>query len=156
MSDVIAIIAPSTPRRAFGTGALALLGLVLLWIAATTAPTLPWRLGLLAFGAVALFGAVRMWQATSRRLELTEHELRESTGRVLARVEDMRGVDRGVFAFKPSNGFVLVLDTPAPRAWAPGLWWRIGRRVGVGGVTSGTEAKVMAELLATRIAARRG
>ena len=30
--------------------------------------------------------------------------------------------------------------------WAPGVWWRFGRRLGVGGSVSGFEAKAMAEM----------
>ena len=154
MSDVIATITPSILRRGFGTGAVALLGVILVWVGATTAPSFGWRIGLLGFGAFALFGAVQMWQATGLHLQLTGDELRDSAGTVLAKVDQMVSVDRGTFALKPSNGFVVVLTDRHPRAWAPGLWWRIGRRVGVGGVTSSGEAKVMAEVLAARIAMR--
>ena len=63
-------------------------------------------------------------------------------------------MDRGAFAFKPSNGFMLKLSRKGPFAWEPGIWWRIGRRVGVGGVTPGTPAKVMAEMIQERITRR--
>ena len=32
-----------------------------------------------------------------------------------------------------------------PAAWTPGIWWRLGRRIGVGGLTG--EDAAMAELL---------
>jgi hypothetical protein len=88
-------------------------------------------------------------------IELTETEIRTSNGEVLARMDEILAVDRGAFAFKPSNGFTLKLNTKKPRAWAPGLWWRFGRRVGVGGVTSAGQAKFMAEQIALRITAAR-
>lgn len=154
---VIARLYPSGPRRAFGSAVLVALGALVLWVAVVVPPqALGWRLFLLVAGGVAMLGAVRMWQATAQGLALTREELRQEDGRVLARVDAMREVNRGALAFKPSNGFLIVLDQPGPRAWAPGLWWRIGRRLGVGGVTSGQEARFMAETLAALIAERRG
>lgn len=73
------------------------------------------------------------------------------TGRPLALMEDIQEIERGMFALKPSNGFVVRLKTKAAPAWAPGLWWRTGRRLGVGGVTSAGAAKAMADLLALRL-----
>jgi hypothetical protein len=66
-------------------------------------------------------------------------------------MDGIRSVERGAFAFKPSHGFTLVMKEKQPRAWAPGLWWRLGRRVGVGGVTSAGQTKFMAEQIALRI-----
>ena len=93
-------------------------------------------------------------RSTGRVIELTATELRDSTGVLLARVEDIESMDRGVFAFKPSNGFLLKTKKPGKRAWQPGLWWRIGNRVGVGGVTSAAQAKFMAEQIAFRLSTR--
>ena len=36
----------------------------------------------------------------------------------------------------------------------PGLWWRIGRRIGVGGVTPASQSKVMADLITARLIER--
>jgi hypothetical protein len=151
-APVIARLYPSAPRRAIGVVILVSLGVLVLWIAMATPPqALGWRVFMLAGGAAAVWGAVRMWQATAIGLELTATELREDGGRVLARVAEIRDVSRGPLAFKPSNGFLLTLDRPGPRVWAPGLWWRVGRRVGVGGVTSRDEARFMAETIANLI-----
>lgn len=147
-SEVIAYLRPSPARRAFGALMLVALGVILIYIAFFTPPALGWQLFLIGFGAGALYLALRLWQATATTLELTRTVLREANGRVLAEVADITRVDRGVFAFKPSNGFILTLRRSAgPRAWAPGLWWRLGWRIGVGGVTSGQEARTMAEIL---------
>ena len=86
-----------------------------------------------------------MRRVTELTIELTETDLQDSSGMVLAQIDDVRSVQRGTFAFKPSNGFTPVLKIKKPRAWLLGLWWRIGRRVGVGGVTSAGQAKFMAE-----------
>ena len=87
---------------------------------------------------------------------LTESELRSTEGDRIARVDEIEALDRGVLAFKPSNGFMVRTRTAQPRAWRPGLWWRVGRRVGIGGVTPGGQTKAMAEILAALMAEREG
>ena len=97
-----------------------------------------------------------MRRATSNAIELTATILRDSDGTVIARIEDIEHIDRGVFAFKPSNGFLLrtKAGTGGTREWRPGLWWRMGRRIGIGGMTPGRQTKYMAEAIATIIATR--
>ena len=105
-------------------------------------------------GLLAGLSAIRVHAATHDRIELTSIRLRDTAGRELARIDEIQGIDRGAFAFKPSNGFLLRLKTSRGRAWAPGLWWRIGPYVGVGGITPRNEAKAMAETIALLIADR--
>ncbi|MDZ4136572.1 MAG: hypothetical protein U1D06_13405 [Paracoccaceae bacterium] len=152
---VLSRLHPSAPRRMVGAVVLAALGGMLLYLALWYPPaSLLWRVFLLGFSGLTLFGTLRMWHSTAVALELTALELRETTGRRLALVADMRDVSRGAFAFKPSNGFLLSLHKPGARVWAPGLWWRIGRRIGIGGVTASHEARHMAETITGLIAAR--
>lgn len=158
MSDpeVLARITPSGPRRFFGIAVLAVLGGLLIYLSLVLPQvSLAWRAFLLGLGAVVVFVAEQMRRATELTLELTEEELRETSGRVLARLDDVTGIERGMFAFKPSNGFTLRTRARQGRVWAPGLWWRIGRRIGVGGVTSASEAKAMAETI-TALLVQRG
>jgi hypothetical protein len=115
----------------------------------------PWLVVLFALGGAAIWLGVRLWQATALPLELTPAGLRVADGRVVARMAEIGRVGHGVFAFKPSNGFVLTLDRPAAAAWAPGLWWRLGKRVGVGGVTSRHEGRAMAEIIEIELRRRR-
>lgn len=110
---------------------------------------------LLLPAALAIWFALRLVRARGTGLELTAVELRDTSGRVLAPVADILAVDRGAFAFKPSGGFVLRLTTKSRAAWAPGLWWRFGNRVGVGGATLRPEARAMADAIAMQIAGRR-
>ena len=153
--EILAVLEATALRRLIAVAIIAALGLILLWVALAQPPVhLGWRLFLLVFGGVALWGAERLRQATRARLELTRTELRDSTGTTLARLEDIASLDRGVFAFKPSNGFILRLKAPQSREWRPGLWWRTGRRVGVGGVTPGSQARFMAETIQGLLAAR--
>ena len=152
--EVLAVVSASIGRRAIGIGALWVLVFLLFYIALFESPTFGWRLFLVALGGGSFWMAELMRKATSLHLELTMTELRDSSGTCLARIEDIQGMDRGVFAFKPSNGFLLTLSRSAPRTWQPGMWWRIGRRVGVGGMTPGSQTKPMAEIISAIIAQR--
>jgi len=149
--EVLAIVGASPPRRVIGVGSVLVLGVTAICVALLRPPSnLGWIVFLLALGLGALWLTDRMRKATSHRLELTRQALRSSTGEVLVNVADVEAIERGAFAFKPSNGFTLVLKNTAqtgPKRWEPGLWWRMGRRVGVGGVTPGHQAKAMAEIL---------
>ena len=155
--EVIVGLIPSAPRRMFGTAVLYALGALLFYLVITQPPEgLHLIFLLIVIGAAALYGGYNMWDVTGHMIELTEEELRLSDGRVIFRMEDVLKVDRSFFAFKPSNGFLVTLKTAYPRSWAPGLWWRFGKRVGVGGLTSGAEGKLMADTLAAMIATRDG
>lgn len=138
---------PSPSRRLFALGVLYGLGGLVLLLAFGPDPTLAARLSLTVLGAVILWQGERMRRSTLVAVVLTDAGLWDSTGRVIARREEIATVDRGVFAFKPSNGFLVHLSAPATRAWAPGLWWRTRRRVGVGGVVPGAAARAMADRL---------
>jgi len=152
---VILRLEPSAGRRAFAVGILYSLSALFLWIAFAQPPAPGWAVFLIVMGVVTLLGGERLRRATAHRLELTDEGLRDTSGRVLARWDDIEKVERGAFAFKPSNGFLIVLKTRGSRVWAPGLWWRIGRRVGVGGVTPQRASRFLAEQMAMRIEAKR-
>ena len=151
---VLARITASTPRRMIGVGALVFLGGLLCYLALAAPPALLWQAMLLVLGAGALWLASFMYRATASELELTETQLRDTNGMVLAEMDDVVSVDRGAFAMKPSNGFTLVLNRPQAKCWRPGLWWRLGRRVAVGGVTAGAMTRPMADIIAAMIAQR--
>lgn len=153
--DSLVRITVSAPRRAVGLAALWALGGLAIYVALAAPPAaIGWRLFLLAVGGTALWLGVAMKRATARPLCLTHDGLFDSEGRVLARLDEIAEIERGLFALKPSNGFVLRLTAPGPAAWAPGVWWRLGRRLGVGGVTSAGQAKVMSEILTALLAER--
>jgi len=155
--EIITAVVPSIMRRAFGVGVLSFAGFLMFYITVTQPPDgLQWILVLLLAGVVFFYGSYKMWEATGYRIELTEGGMRMSNGVVLAKLEDIHSVDRSFFAFKPSNGFLVTLKTKHPSTWVPGLWWRFGKRIGVGGLTSGSEGKIMADTLAALIAERDG
>lgn len=156
MSDeVLAELSASPARRWLGVGMLVALGVLLIYTALVRPPAvMGWQVFLLAIGGISLWGAERMYRATCESVELTRAGLRVSDGEIIAPLSHIASVDRGMFVFKPSNGFILRLNTGASRRWAPGLWWRFGRRVGIGGVTPGAQAKMMADILAVLLKQR--
>lgn len=153
--DILAELDPSGPRRWLAVALLLSLGGLVLYLAFAQPPaSLLWQIFLIGMGLFSLWFAHRLQMATTRKLWLTKEALMDSDGTVLARVEDIVAVNRGMLALKPSNGFMLQLKNPAPREWQPGLWWRLGRRVAVGGVTPGSQARPMADVIAVMIAQR--
>ncbi len=155
MSDeVLATVQAAPARRWMAVGMLLVLGAMLIYVALTTPSDLHWRAFLLITGGAALWMGDRLRRATEHALELTETELRSTDGTVLARIDQIETVERGAFAFKPSNGFLITLHASGPRVWHPGLWWRIGRRVGVGGVVAAAQTKFMSEILSAQVAER--
>ncbi len=152
MSKVVATITPSAARRAFAIALLIGLGLMLVYLAfAASGAALGWQGLLLGIGMLLLILADKMRRATRGRIEMTDTVLRDGAGREICRLDDIVSVERGVFAFKPAQGFLIRTVRRAKFAWEPGLWWRVGRKIGVGGVTSAGQSKYMAELIALRL-----
>lgn len=154
--EVLATVKASAGRRFLGIGLLGLLGILVIYVAFMTPPSFGWQVFLVALGITALMVADAMRRSTAHTLELTRTELRDSGGIAIVQVDQIISIDRGAFAFKPSNGFLLRLKSPGARKWRPGLWWRFGRRVGVGGMTPGRQTKYMAEIIAVMLAERDG
>lgn len=146
--EVLIGLRASTGRRLIGIGALLLLCMIPLWHGYDNDIGTDKRLALIVLGLAGLFGAMRIWQSSRVELELTPSELRESGGRQIVRVADIVKIDREAFEIlKPTNGFVIVTRESMPLVVSPGIWWRFGKRIGVGGFTGAGEGKAMAELL---------
>lgn len=155
--DVLASLRASTPRRYLGVAMLLILGVMLIYTALAQPPAvIGWQVFLIVVGAASLYAAERMRQATMLAIELTEDGLRSSDGEVIASMDQIASVDRSIFVFKPSNGFVVKLKSRTTRRWQPGLWWRMGARVGIGGVTPGAQGKNMADMLMAMVMERDG
>lgn len=144
-TEVLAEIWPSIWRRLMAVAMIAALGVVLIWTGINAAGLGAVMLVIGGGGVLVLADWLR--RSTQHSVQLTREVLRESSGRVLCRVEDIAAVDRGMFAFKPSNGVLIRLKEKTTRVWAPGLWWRHGKVVGIGGVTPAPQAKAMADIL---------
>ena len=147
-AEELARITTSAPRRVIGVGSMLGLGALMLWLSLTTADmALPWKLLLAVIGGGAVWAGQVMWEATGHALILTEDALTDSDGTVVARLDQIEKVDRGMFAMKPSNGFLIILKKPAPRVWRLGLWWRWGRRIAIGGVTARSQTRPLADIM---------
>ncbi|WP_116084524.1 hypothetical protein [Tropicimonas sp. IMCC34011] len=154
-SEILARTSASRPRALFGTATLGVLAALCFWLALSEpALSLVGRLFVIALAAGALAGAVALFRAGRAELILTREALTDGEGREIFRVSKVVGVDRGVLAVKPSNGFLVRLSEPGGMHWSPGLWWRVGRRVGVGGLTAPSRTKAMAEGLSLLVAER--
>ncbi|EKE45834.1 hypothetical protein OCGS_0060 [Oceaniovalibus guishaninsula JLT2003] len=151
----LARLGASQGRRIVGAAMTGLLGALLIYAAVTNPNAAILRAAFVTGGLLSFLAGWKMWTATAGAIVLTGRGLFDQDGRVLAPLGAIASVDRGVFAFKPSNGFILRLrKRQGANAWAPGLWWRVGRLVGVGGITTATEARFMVEIL-TELLARR-
>jgi hypothetical protein len=154
-TEILATAQASAPRRWLGIGMLALLGGLLVYVAFVSPPaTIGWQVFLLILGAAALYLAEKMRRATELVIQLSAAGLHDNTGAVIAEIDEIAGVSRGTFAVKPSNGFTLRLKAGGTRAWQPGVYWRLGKRVGIGGVLPGAQTKFMAEMLEAMLAER--
>ncbi len=151
---IYASLEASPMRRIFACSILFFLGAMVIYVAIQPPFKVVLTPVLLVMGIGTVMIGDKLRRVTLRAIHLTEDDLRDSDGRVLVNLADVVRVERGAFAFKPSNGFMLVLDHKKPFSWAPGLWWRIGAKLGVGGVTGAGQAKYMAEQIALRIAIR--
>ncbi len=153
-NDIIASIEASAIRRLVGVGALYGTGMAMIYATLTDPLGLRWSLVILvmAVGVFAMAEALR--RATRGKVVFRPDGLMDEDGRVLAHIDDIARVDRGALTFKPSNGFTVKLKSKQPRGWAPGLWWRYGRSLGVGGAVSAIQTKFMAEQIAFALAQR--
>ena len=146
--EILATLEVSAPRSWLGIAVTVLLGFLMFVIALTQPPQELHLLAVLIIvGIAALWSAWSMYKASTDAVILTRSALTSRSGTELCRIADIMSVDRGALAFKPSGGFLLGLRSRQSAAWVPGLWWRLGRRIGVGGVTRSAEARAMAELI---------
>lgn len=152
--DVMTIVQASFMRRWFGISALLMLGALLVYLGFSTSPAPAWQAFLIALGAGALWMAEATRRATENYVELTREGLRSSSGEVIVTLDQIAGIERGAFALKPSNGFLIRLKARRQRRWQPGLWWAMGRKIGIGGVTPGSQTKVMAQMLEAMLVER--
>ena len=155
MSDsMIAQLKCSPVRRGLALFVMMLLGFLLLYLVITTDGALFQKVFLVIMVSIILWMARAMQLGTKGYIELRATGLFFEDGRILAAIDDIIRVERGAFAFKPSNGFVVSLKQRTERAWVPGLYWKFGSRIGIGGVTVPSDAKFMADTLAALIAKR--
>jgi hypothetical protein len=147
-AEILAILRPAPARRVALVVVTGLMGGMLILVG-LDAPSGGLALrGAFLFGGVGAFWAGwRVWQATAVDLVLTTQDLRQSDGRVICTLADIEKVERGLAALRPATGFALQLRRAQSFGWVPGLWWRRGTRVGVGGMTTRASSKALAEVI---------
>ena len=155
-NSVIAKLEASPVRRGLALIVMVLLGFLLLYLAITTHASFFHRVFLAVVAAAVLWTARAMQRGTTGHIELRDTGLFFENGQCLSSIDEIIRVERGAFAFKPSNGFVVSLNQKTHRAWAPGLYWKFGMKIGIGGVTAPSDAKFMADTLAVLVAGRTG
>ena len=148
MSEILVKLEVAQGRRMFGVLSIAGLGVTLLYIAAVFPPTkIAALFALILIGALFIWASTRLYRSTDNTILLTREAITTQSGHVLCRLEDIANVDRGFFAFKPSNGFLVLLKERGKRSWAPGMWWQLGKHLGIGGVTSPRQSKEMVSII---------
>lgn len=149
-------LAPSPLRLWFTVVSLGLLGGLMLWMSLSQPPAVPGlRVVLLVAGGGLLWGAVALVRLRDRSLVLTPEALVDSHAGEICRFDEVEEISRGAFAARPARGFTLRLARGGATRWVPGLWWRIGRSIGVGGMAGAGQTRIMADLIEARLAARK-
>ncbi|MEM8555219.1 MAG: hypothetical protein AAGF71_10405 [Pseudomonadota bacterium] len=156
MSDDHIVLFPSLVRRVVACALGGMVAAMLLWHAVTQIDLMfTNRALLLGFAALSGWGAFELWRATGVGLRLTDTAICDTSGTEIALFSEVKALDRGVFALKPSNGVLITLHNRRPRRWMPGLFWCSGKRVGLGGMTPKNETKAFVDLLQMRVAKAR-
>ncbi|MEY1554814.1 hypothetical protein AB3Y40_04185 [Yoonia sp. R2331] len=148
---VYARVPVAASRRLLAVVLLYVLGALLLYLAFGSHAGILGAVIMVLLAAGSLWAGEQMRRVADYEILLTDEGVISADGEVLAELDNIAAVNRGALAAKPSTGFTLILKTPQPRGWRPGLWWRLGRRVGIGGITGAGAAKFMAEQIALRL-----
>jgi hypothetical protein len=121
-------------------------GLALLLLAVAVLPALPFaaRAVILAFGLGALLLALALWRARRGALVLDLRGIADETGARIATWPEIARAHQSPFGLRPSGGIGLQLRSAAVPGWRPGLWWRWGRRAGLGGMLGRAGARELA------------
>ncbi len=155
-TDQIMELYPSKTRIILTVLVLAAVSAICAWLAAGGRPLAAGERALLAIlAAVAALGAHAVWRSASTGLVLHGDRIAATGGSTVLWLADVARLERGVFAFKPANGVVVSLQRRGSFRWVPGLWWRIGARVGIGGMTPKARTKAFADMLEQRLAENR-
>lgn len=144
---IILSIGPSPARRYFAVICFVALAVVLIGLVVQGSPSILWQAVFLGTAIASLLGAKRLYQGTEDEVELTRTELRLRSGRLLTTIDNVNVVERGPFAFKPSNGFLVRLHAPCGKGWTPGLFWQRGTYLGIGGAINAGHTRAMAEAI---------
>ena len=68
-------------------------------------------------------------------------------GSVICEIGDIERIDVSPYTFKSANGFIVILKTKSSFKSIPGLYWRLGKRISIGGLVSKNESKFLSQTL---------
>ena len=68
-------------------------------------------------------------------------------GSVICKIDDIERIDVSPYTFKSANGFIVILKTKSSFKSIPGLYWRLGKRLSIGGLVSKNESKFLSQTL---------
>ena len=151
-SEVLAEVRVHAARRWCVAALAAVCATLLIWNAIARVDFWYLQVVLSALGLLSACLCYHLSRTGGGAVLLTPEALVDDRGRVLVQIADLARVERGLFAFKPTNGFLLRTNSIGPSGWQFGVWWRLGRRIGIGGMTPAAETKAMALELEALIA----
>lgn len=141
-------IQASVSRRLFSVLLLSLSAAVMIYFAFTDpAQSVVLRLVLLSLAGVFLWQVQANLRFPNAALILKRDGLYDDQGEIICSLSNIALIDRGWFSIKPSNGFLLRLHEKTSVKWLPGVYWRIGKRMGVGGAISPAQTKEFSDKL---------
>ncbi len=148
MTNYIVKIQPSASRRFFSIFILCLSAGVMIYFAITDpAQSIVLKLILLSLAGIFLWQVQANLRFPNAALLLKRDGLYDDQCEIICSLSNIALVDRGWFSIKPSNGFLLRLHEKASIKWLPGVYWRIGKRMGVGGAINPTQTKEFSDKL---------
>ena len=62
---------------------------------------------------------------------------------IICRIEDIETIDTSPYTFRSANGFIVFLRERSTFKIVPGLYWRLGNRISIGGLVSKAESKFL-------------
>lgn len=152
MTQSLQELRASKIRRVLACGVLVVIGGMFWWVGMQDDQMgWPSRAMMAGFGALWLWGAFELWRGTAGAVILNDTGIVDSSGAQVTSIENIAAIERGIVSMKPSHGMLLKLSESGSAKWVPGLWWRLGARVGIGGLTAKRDTRLFAEALEQRI-----
>ena len=143
----LAIINPPVIKRYFFTLLSLILAVLLLYEGVAIYFVSGERLGFILVGLFLLGLTYLFYFNTGKALILYEDRLVSTDGELLFELKNIASIENGLFSFKPSNGVLFRLKEPMRVKWRLGLWWRFGKRVGIGGCTQKSSINLAVEII---------
>lgn len=129
-TEILAKVEATLLRRVIALASLVIVSGLLFSVALDQDSSPVLKLGGALFGLLSLWTGVHLFRATQYRVELREDGLWDSSGIRIVSLKDVAGIERGMLAFKPSNGFLMRTRVQSERAWRRGFGGDLGSESG--------------------------